>query len=559
MKHSASKRLSLLLPLLAVVTMTTAGPALRNLSIEVKLHDNGDADITELRQMSIDHEGTESYIVIGHLNGSEIRDFSVSDEQGRTYVNEGAWDIDRSRQQKAGRCGIVTKSDGYELCWGLGDSGERLYTIRYTVTRLVRSYEGTDGFNFMFVARNINPSPQKATVTITAPELEYGFPHDSIRIWSFGYHGSIDKVEGTVVATTSEPMTPESSMIVMMELEKGILHPVQTVSKAFEEVREEAFKGSDYEQGTGKSAWTFVKENFESLLAALGVFVISMWALLHGLSVRRARKKLESEVDWYRDIPLDGNLFRANSMLQAYNTFSDGNRENLLSAMVLRLIRTGTLRIERHYIAPTGLKKIMGGEGKTQDCIVVGDFNPNNRLLKSTPLRKLYDIFCLAAGDDRILQPLELRRWMKRHEDEVMEFLKTTEPNMSLKECKRDIDPVKQVFGLRKFLNDFTLANERHLSEVALWNDYLVYATLFGIGKQVMKDMKQLNPEFLEMSEITRNLTNEHLVPSLTAATYLGSRDVVSAVSSRSSGGGGSSSFGGGGGFSGGGSGGGVR
>ena len=73
-----------------------------------------------------------------------------------------------------------------------------------------------------------------------------------------------------------------------------------------------------------------------------------------------------------------------------------------------------------------------------------------------------------------------------------------------------------------------------------------------------MKDMKQLNPEFLNMSEITRNMTNRDIVPNLMAATYLGSRDVVKATS-RSSGGGGSSSFGGGGGFHGGGSGGGVR
>ena len=200
----------------------------------------------------------------------------------------------------------------------------------------------------------------------------------------------------------------------------------------------------------------------------------------------------------------------------------------------------------------------MGGEGKYQDCIVIGDYNINNRLLKSTPLKNLYDIFVLAAGDDRILQPKELRKWMQNHESEVMLFLKTIKPSMSLKECKRDLEEVRKVFGLKKFLEDFTLANERHLSEVALWNDYLVYATLFGIGDQVMKDMKQLNPEFLNMSEITRNMTNRDIVPNLMAATYLGSRDVVKATS-RSSGGGGSSSFSGGGGFHGGGSGGGVR
>lgn len=557
MRHSESKYLSLLLICLFAATSVVAGPVLRQLNILVELHDNGDADITELREMSIDNVGTESYIVIGNLAGSDIRDFSVSDEKGNTYTYEESWDIHRSREQKAGRCGIVSKGDGYELCWGLGDSGERVYTIRYTVTNLVRSYNGTDGFNFMFVARNIKPSPQKATVTITAPEMEQGFPYDSIRIWSFGYHGRIDKVDGDVVATTSEPMTPESSMIVMMELEKGILHPEMSESGRFDEVREEAFKGSNYEEKK-TNVFKFIWDNFVALAFGLFVILLMIWAIWHKLSVKRARKELERDLNWYRDIPLDGDLARANSMLQGYEVFSEGNQENLISAMVLRMIRTGTLRIENHYIAPTGFKKLFGREGKNQDCIVIGNFNPNNRLLKGAPMKLLYDFFSAAAGDDRILQPKELRYWMGNHRSEVMMFLKTLQPTMSLKDCKRELEEVKKVFGLKKFLEDFTLANERHLSEVALWNDYLVYATLFGIGEQVMRDMKQLNPEFLNMSEITRNMTNRNILPNLMAATYIGTRDVEKAMS-RSSGGGGSSSFGGGGGFRGGGSGGGVR
>ena len=140
-----------------------------------------------------------------------------------------------------------------------------------------------------------------------------------------------------------------------------------------------------------------------------------------------------------------------------------------------------------------------------------------------------------------------------------MDLMRSIDKSCSIKEAKRTIDDTRKVFGLKMFLNDFTLANERHLSEVALWNDYLVYATLFGIADQVKKDMKQLNPEYLEMNQITRNLTNNTLVPVLMATTYNSAHSVQSKVDSRSSGGGGRSSFGGGGGFSGGGHGGGVR
>ena len=97
----------------------TARPQLKDLNIQVVLSRNGDARITETRQMTIDSEGTECYIVIGNLNGSDISDLTVSDETGRAFTYTGAWDIDRSRDWKEGKCGIVSKHNGYELCWGL--------------------------------------------------------------------------------------------------------------------------------------------------------------------------------------------------------------------------------------------------------------------------------------------------------------------------------------------------------------------------------------------------------------------------------------------------------
>jgi len=209
-------------------------------------------------------------------------------------------------------------------------------------------------------------------------------------------------------------------------------------------------------------------------------------------------------------------------------------------------------------VAATGFKKMFGGKGKDMDCIVIGDFDASNRLMGDKTLHNLYDIFKKASGGDRILQPSELERWFLSNKEESLLFLKSLDNSVSLKEAKNSIDDVRKVYGLKKFLEDFTLANEHHLSEVALWNDYLVYATLYGIADQVRKDMEKINPEYLKMDEIARTLTNQKVVPLLTAAT-LSSAHSVKSSGSRGSGGGGSASFGGGGGFSGGGSGGGVR
>ena len=139
--------------LLVSATNLFAGPRLNDLNIRVELCPNGDARITEVRQMSIDSEGTECYIVLGNLNGSKVTDLKVTDETGAQFENIGSWDIDRSRSWKEGKCGIVSKHDGYELCWGLGQSGIRTYTTSYVVTSLLRGYSDADGFIFPLQSR----------------------------------------------------------------------------------------------------------------------------------------------------------------------------------------------------------------------------------------------------------------------------------------------------------------------------------------------------------------------------------------------------------------------
>jgi len=124
-----------------------------------------------------------------------------------------------------------------------------------------------------------------------------------------------------------------------------------------------------------------------------------------------------------------------------------------------------------------------------------------------------------------------------------------------------------KVLGFFKYLQDFTLINERRSVEVHLWQDYLVFATLFGIADKVAKELKDIDPvafeqvvnyDFDTFSTIlyqTRMLSNAITMNSYVASSSGGSFSGTSSWS----GGGGGSSFSGGGGFSGGGFGGGSR
>ena len=553
MKHLRNK--CLLLMLLVSATSLFARPQLRDLNIQVLLMRNGDARITETRQMAIDSEGTECYIVIGSLNGSEVCDLTVSDETGHAYDNIGKWDIERSRDWKAGKCGIVTKHDGYELCWGLGDSGDRTYTTSYTVTNLVKGYDDADGFNYMFVTQGSSPLPDHVRLTIE-PEDSLQLTSENTGVWGFRYNGEVGFYDYQVVAESTEPFNSRSAMIVMCRFNKGMFEPADVRSGSFEDIRQTAFQGSDYVDEDEE--WT-IKDTLILLAIVFGFLIVPIIAVAgYFIYVWRARRKVKKDLMWYREIPLDGNLQQTNDMLNAYKYFG-ADYNNLLSACILKLINLGAISIEQH----------LNEKGNNVQNFVIHDLKDADN--QPRLLHKVHQIFQKAAGSDTVLEPNELKSFMKSNYNQsvVDSFINTLHTRTSLSSYKDRLDEVRQVFGLKKYLQEFSLIDERHVQEVSLWKDYMIFATLFGIADQVIKDMKQINPEYFNMDQVAQQMADDMTLPTIystmqkstaRAAMNKAEREAArEARRARSSGHGGHSSWGGGGGFSGGGFGGGVR
>ena len=538
--------------LLFLPSVTLAGPILHDLDMTVRLADNGDARITEVRRMHIDSEGTECYIVIGNLGQSEVTDLTVTDETGRRFDNIGSWDIDASRSRKAGRCGYVYKSNGYELCWGLGDEGERTYIVSYTVTRLVHGYDDADGFNFMFVAQNIKPLAQHAKITFEREDGE-DIPQDVVRMWAFRYNGDVQWRDGKVVAETATAMTGNEAMIVMLRFDKGFLNPEIVEQGSFDQLKDKAFVNSDYSDSDSDLGAIIC------LLLGIAAIILSPFIIaFYFIRVWYYRNQAKKNLLWFRGLPYNGDLKKTYEVLNAYSWINYDSK-NLLSALVLKLISIKALAIEEHWVQPTGFRKLTGGQPKLTKLLAVKELHIDEKTPNRFLLSRLFGIFNDAAGDDNLLQPNELRNWIKNHSTSAETLMTNMKSSRSLGTCSKDMKNVRDVLGMKLFLEDFTLANQRHATEVALWKDYLVYAELFGIAKQVRKDMVQANPEYLKMDEVLKQLNDHDVLPAITYATLAGFHDVKRASAAASAGRGGWASSGGGGGFSGGGCGGGVR
>jgi len=539
--------------MLLASTVASARPQLHDLSIRVVLSKNGDARIIETRQMSIDSEGTECYIPIGNLNGSEVRDLTVTDESEQSFTNIGSWDINESRSWKAGKCGIVNKHNGYELCWGLGDSGERTYVTSYTVTNLVKGYEDADGFNYMFVAQGISPLPDHVKLTIE-PEDTLQFTAENTGIWGFRYNGEVGFMNYQITAESSEPFENRSAMIIMARFNKGMFEPADVREGTFEQVKNLAFEGSDY-NSSGNDEWTW--EDTLILVALVIGFIFFPLLLILGyfIYVWRARRKVKKDLLWYRDIPFAGDLQEANKVINAYK-YTGADYNNLLSACILKLIDMGGVSIEQQT----------NEKGKTTSNFVIHEMEDIAH--QPVLLRQVHNIFKKAAGEDTILEPKELKSWMKDtyNQGATDSFIQVLHAKTGISNYKHRLDEVRQLFGLKKFLKEFSLLDERHVQEVSLWKDYMIYATLFGIADQVIKDMKKINPEYFNMDQVANQMADDRTLPTIystmhssTTRAAMNKAEREARASARSSGHGGHASWGGGGGFSGGGFGGGVR
>lgn len=553
---------------------------IRDIDTEVYLFADGSAIVKQVWDQTV-VEGTERYIPIDNPGKSYIHDFRVF-ENGVEYANDGRnWNSDRSRAAKTNRCGILEKGGGnIELCWGQGEYGDHVWTLYYTIDNLVLSYPEGDGFHWHFLNDEWTPLPQHASISIinkTDREAWFWERADScnVQFWGFGMVGSSWIDEGTIHFESSEPFQYRSFFSALVRFDKGLFVGCTEGDGTFEELKEEAMEGSDYEEEEDDSGTTL--EQIFGLIV-FGFFLVVLPVLIVGylifLLIRRIYRRVTgnrydqkifgvSKIEgWSRDIPLQGSPTAVFSLLQKGDFLSRGKNKmfpDLVSAYFLRWILDGLITVE-----PDPKKQGRYNLRFTQESETPAF--PDS--LEST----VYQAARNAAGSNLLLEANEFKRWSYQHDREVASW-----PNEAIYSGRAKWQDVSQeerrkAVEFKNFLGDFTLMDQRTAPEVGLWKQYMVFAASFGIADKVAQNFEKLFPKVME--EYTRQT---HMMDMATTYYILGDisrssrammssalerqaqREAKAAAARRSSGGGGSISFGGGGGGFGGGHGGGSR
>lgn len=546
-------------------------PSIRDVDITLTLLPDGTASIQERWDVCA-ADGTEWYLVRGNLGDIEIGSLAVSDESGRAYVNEGSWDTQRGIAEKAGRCGIVRKRDGAEICWGIGSLGDHVFDVSYTMSRSVKSLNDYDMLHLQTVSPGLSSPPRHVRVTVRAQQHQLDTANT--RAWGFGFAGRVDFRDGAVVYESTEPFVRNSSVIVLLRFDKGMFDSQSRQDRDFADALAVAMEGADF----GSDSDSGVGGGFARLVAVFVVAVAGMCAIAAWSRSARRRKVLgmkPSEVPWNREIPFGGDLEASAYTLAKLGESSGGSGDTLAAALILRMIYRGELSVAKDGDERVEISFSAAGAGAAgASADGPADRTADVSGSADQAAEELREMMLKASGADKVLQHNEFSRWAKRHTHEVAGWSSRALVfgRNSLRDQKyiygsaytpAGQSEARKLLGLKKFLQDFTLMGEKDTIEVILWQDYMVYGALFGIADKVAEQLRDINPDlFAEVMDYDYTTMHQLLFQTrLLSAAITNSKASVAAEAAQQSarGFGGGTSFGGGGGFSGGGFGGGSR
>ncbi|MDD7464068.1 MAG: DUF2207 domain-containing protein [Anaerococcus sp.] len=568
-----------------ILSFTFSIPAyadeLNSLDINVDIDKDGVASVEEVWD-SVDEKGTEKFKPIENLGDIKIEDFKAR-VNGRDFTEENPWNLDASFEDKAYKYGINRTEKGIELCWGISNYGSNRHEISYKINPLIISLNDYDMLFWQFINSNMTPPPKSASITIKGYEPF----DDQVRMWGFGMEGDIHNKDEAIVMKSSGSIAYGT---VMLRFPKGYFNSSYHIDKTFNDYADQAVIGSKWEDKQGQVSKTSSSasrlsevKNTIAFRFFIGwiIFIIAIFTLWVFIIMKIAKKGTFVSISnldrnnklpkpksldgkYYRQIPYEGEM----EDLYIFNrkAFKDFRISNMLNAFILKWIYQGNLQViegDPHML----------GFGKKKDSLKIINRPENMAELEEEFFDKIED--SLKYSKDGYVSEKSFKKYANRNlgalehfyesfgkkspyvlEEEgyidKIEYRKLLFKKENLDPTEKGIELFEKLIMFRNYLKDYSLIREREVDEVKLWDHYMIYAALFGISKEVFKNLQEVYPGYETSSVYTFSTINF-------ARSFVSVATPESNVSFNSAGGGGSTSFGGGGGSFGGGSGGGSR
>lgn len=577
---------------------------LEELDFNVNINEDGSMNVVETWLIDITDTNTlykdfeldkDKYSSITNVKVKEITD----------GINKNYTQIDEEMYHVTKDCyyGLKIDSNTFEIAWGVGldnDTDTRKYEISYTVNDAISKYNDYAELYWQFVGEDFEINAKKIEGVITLPSLASN--KDDIKVW-----GHTEGLNAEIYATEANKIEFTLNHFYSGRyVEIRTLFPTDMITNSnrtynkdrYEEVVKEETKWAN--EANFKRNWEKTKDTiFQCLL----IIAIIAFVIVYIFKIIKYAKKLsslkkytpEQELDYFRELPSKTTTpGEAVYILQEpYNSFNRYYGKIFTAVLLnLKLRKYIDFRIEKNE---KNKEKIYISYLKDGEVTLKKDENDILKFIKS------------AIGKKEEIEVKDLEKYIKSHSTSVERLIKnakkhietqlTKEKSLSKTEqeeylkyssnasvyyvmtivfltwafpvsivmfingimcskikkrinvlTQKGVNEKEKWKGLKKYMEDFSLLNEKEIPAIEVWEEYLVYATAFGIAQKVLKQLKEIYPNIEELD--TMGTSCIYFMYHTNFSTTFSS-SINSAISTSYS-----SATGGGGGFSGGGGGG---
>ena len=566
------KKIILFFVLLFSFILSVDASSISNIDMDIYVDNDGVATITETWNANVT-EGTEGWHPYYNIGMSEIYDVNVKMD-GKSFSTVSEWDEHASMDDKAYKAGLYyPDSNETDIVFGISSYGVHEYVIQYKISNFVSTTSDADIIYWNLMPYDFSAEPGNVTIKIYS-DFKYS---DSLDVWGYGKYGAPCYVyDGRIEMTSDGILNSSEYLTILVKFDKGTFNTKSVLDNDFDYYFNMAENGAT-NYSDNKSFWDKLLDFIVPFITVIINFII--WgsiifvAMLSGkkdnLKFGSTGNKVRKDIMPFREIPCNKDIYRSYWVADSYNL--NKKKEDFLGCVILKWLQNGNVRIEK--VTSKGLFK-----EKTESNIIF-EKRPDDAIELEG---KLYDYMNQASGDGK-LESGEFKKWCSSHYSKILKWFDDVlsfELKMLVNDNKAVVETTGKVFkrniynidesmmqeaeqmaGLKKFLKEFTLIKNREPIEVKLWNEYLMYASIFGIADEVASQFKKLYPEVItDMNNMGYDYNDVIFIHSVTSDGIKSAKTAKSRAESYSSGGGGFSSGGGGGGsFGGGGGGGGFR
>ena len=532
------------------ITKTVRANSITKITMDIYVNSSGDATVTEVWTCNI-NQGTEVYHPYYNLGNSQIKDLTVT-EKGRTYESLSSWNTSGTLSSKAYKCGINKISNGIELCWGISEYGSHIYTAQYTITNFVSALTDSQMIYWTLIPYEFSNSIGTAYIKI---HTDFDIP-DSVGVWGYGNYGGTAYVyDGYIEMESDGRLDADEYMTILVKFPANTFNISNKLNHDFNYYLSMANEGAKKYTKDKKSLFDVI---FDSILPAITVFGVIISAII--FSIKNANKgrlrfgaegkKIPKDVSYYRDIPCQGDIFKAYYIGYQYGLLK--NKTDVLGAIILKWLKESKVRVEQRESGTIFKKENV--------AIVMAETNPESIL--NNEEKRLFKML-YEASKDGILESKEFEKWCKNNYTRILGWFDVVMDDQRDKLVSEGLinridkgirnkiyeatPELKQkaieLAGLKRYLKEYTLIKDRQAVEVALFEDYLIFAQIMGIAKEVAKEFKEIYPEIIEQSNFS-SYDNIIFINSYAASGIVSANTAKSRAESYSSGGGGFSSGG---------------